>query len=119
MKIAISATGTDLSAGVDQRFGRAAFFLIYDLETDVSKFVKNTQALNSPSGAGIQAAQNVLNNAAEAILTGHCGPKAFQAFQGAGIPVYVGVSGSLQDAISDFKAGKLQTAATPDVEGHW
>ena len=53
MKIAITAQGPELSAQVDPRFGRAKYFIIYDVDSDEFEAVDNEQNLNAPQGAGI------------------------------------------------------------------
>ena len=61
MKIAISSEGTSLESPVDPRFGRAKYFALVDTDTGECSFHDNTQNLNAPQGAGIQAAQAVAN----------------------------------------------------------
>ncbi len=119
MKVAVSAGGKDMSAVVDPRFGRAAFFLMVD--TDSMEFVplENTQNAQAAQGAGIQAATLVAQHGPQAVLTGHCGPKAFQALQAAGIPVFLGVSGTVEEAVKNYRRGNYEAASAPDVSGHW
>ena len=74
MLIALTAIEESLQAEVDSRFGRAKKFMIYDIEKGTYSFIDNKQNLNSPQGAGIQSAQNVVETGAEAVITGHCGP---------------------------------------------
>lgn len=119
MKVAVSAGGKGLDALVDPRFGRAAYFVV--VETDSMEFesVSNTQNLQAVQGAGIQAATLVAQHKPQAVLTGHCGPKAFQALQAAGIPVFLGVRGTVEKAVESYKEGNYQAANVPDVSGHW
>jgi predicted Fe-Mo cluster-binding NifX family protein len=119
MKIAVSSEGQHLSSIVDQRFGRAKWFVFYDTETDEFESHKNTQAMNLPQGAGIQAARQVVDREAEVVLTGHCGPKAFQTLRAAGVKVVVEVSGTVKEAIENFTSGALKPTGAPDVPGHW
>lgn len=119
MRIAITSQGTDLNSEVDPRFGRGKWFIVYDTETDGFEAKSNDQNINLPQGAGIQAAQNVAETGAEALLTGHCGPKAFDTLSAAGIKVVVGVSGLVKDAVEKFKTGEIKATDSPDVEGHW
>jgi predicted Fe-Mo cluster-binding NifX family protein len=119
MKIAITSSGTTLDDEVDPRFGRAKYFLVYDTENDALHAVENQQNLNAAQGAGIQAGQLVAATGATALLTGNCGPKAFQVLGQAGIDVCVQVHGKVRQAIEDWKAGKLTAAAGANVEGHW
>ena len=119
MKIAISSSGTTLEDNVDPRFGRAKYFLVYDTESSTFHAVENSQNLNAAQGAGIQAGQLVAAAGATVLLTGNCGPKAFQVLGQAGIGVYVKVQGTVNQAIENWKAGKLTAADEANVEGHW
>ncbi len=119
MKIAITAEGTDLASRLDQRFGRAGKFIVYDMETSSITVADNTQNLNATQGAGIQAAQNVAGLGVRAVITGHCGPKAFKVLQAAGINIFTCDAQTVQDALDSYRAGKLAEIESPDVEGHW
>jgi len=119
MKVVVTAQGNTLQSPVDPRFGRARYFLLVDTDTGQFTVHDNTQNLNVPQGAGIQSAQTVSRLGAEAVLTGHVGPKAFATLQAAGITVYTGASGTVEEAIEQLKAGRLSGASKPDVQGHW
>jgi len=119
MKIAISSTGPGLDDPLDLRFGRAAKFLVYDLDTDAFAVVDNEQNLNAAQGAGIQAAQHVVDSGARALITGHTGPKAFRVLEAARLPVYLAEGGSVRDAIEAFRGGRLKAIVEAAVEGHW
>lgn len=118
MKIAVSATGTTLEAMVDPRFGRCQYFLYIDPETLQFEAVDNANA-TAGGGAGISTAQAIAAKGVEAILTGNCGPNAYQVLSAAGIKVVTGVAGKVKDAIQDYKAGKYQTSSRPNVSGHF
>ena len=119
MRIAVTAQGRELSSLVDPRFGRARFFVIVDTETGEFTAADNTQNLNAPQGAGIQAGRNVVELGAKAVITGHVGPKAFATLQAGGVEVYTGATGTVTDAMAQFKAGALRKSVGADVEGHW
>jgi predicted Fe-Mo cluster-binding NifX family protein len=89
------------------------------METKKHTVVNNVQNLNAAQGAGIQTAQNVVSLGARAIISGHFGPKAFQAIQMAGLDVYSATNISVEEAIRQFEIGKLIKLANPDVEPHW
>jgi predicted Fe-Mo cluster-binding NifX family protein len=118
MKIAVTATKPDLSAQVDPRFGRSPYFIIVDPETMDFEVVDNHSAM-AASGAGIQAAQLVANKGVKLILTGSCGPNAFQTFQAAGVEIIVGVSGSVKQAVQQYKSGDLNQTAQANVPPHF
>ena len=119
MKIVITSQGTEMSSQVDPRFGRAQYFLLFDTDSDeLTACVRNEQ-VNAAQGAGVQAAQNVLNLGAEAVITGNVGPKAFAALQAGGVVICIGASGTVAEALEQFKAGELKAVAEANVKGHW
>jgi len=118
MKIAITTSGNDLSAPLDPRFGRAARFIIYETEAGTFERVDNSQNLNAAQGAGIQSAQNIASTGAQAVISGHFGPKAFRVLSAAHIAIYPSTAATVQDALDLFLEGKLTAAQEADVEGH-
>jgi predicted Fe-Mo cluster-binding NifX family protein len=119
MRVAVSSMGSDLNGEVEQRFGRAPWFLLVDPETMAFEAVENSQSTNLAQGAGIQAAENVSRHKPDAVLTGNCGPKAFRVLQAAGIKVVVGVRGGIRDAVEAYARGDYQPAGEANVQGHW
>ena len=110
MKIAISATAQTLDATVEPRFGRCPYFIIVDPATLEFEAVANENA-ELGGGAGIQSAQLMAEKGVSVVLTGNCGPNAMEVFNSAGIKVVTGVTGTVSDAIQQFSAGSLKTAA--------
>jgi len=119
MKIAITVDGETLESNLDSRFGRAKRFMLYDTEKESFSLLDNAQNLNAAQGAGIQSAQNIAAAGAEALITGHTGPKAFTVLHAAEIAIYHSDVQPVKDAIAAFKKGELKKADTADVEGHW
>lgn len=119
MKVAITAKGATLDSEVDQRFGRAKYFVVVDTETDKVEVHDNEVNLNAAQGAGIQSAQTLSALGVSAVLTGHLGPNAFRTLSAAGIDGYTGASGLVQDALTALKEGKMKPVQSADVEGHW
>jgi len=117
MKICISTIGKDLAADVDPRFGRAQRYIIIDTETKAFECIDNPAAM-AGGGAGTKAAQLVIDRGVQAVLTGNIGPNAFAVLNAAGIPVYTGVSGTVQEAVDIFFVGTLQPVAAPTAEAH-
>ncbi|MDD5289112.1 MAG: NifB/NifX family molybdenum-iron cluster-binding protein [Dehalococcoidales bacterium] len=118
MKIAISAMGTNLNADIDPRFGRCQYFIITDPDTLEFETLGNSSGMAS-GGAGISTAQLIAGKGVEAVLTGNCGPNAYQVLSIAGIKVITGVSGKVKDAIQNYKSGKFQVSSQPNVAGHF
>ena len=118
MKIAVTSTGSTLDSQLDPRFGRAAYFIIVDADTLQFDAIENDNTA-APGGAGVNAAKLVADQAAEAVITGNCGPNAATTLAAAGIKLYTGARGTVKEAIESFKAGKLTAAAGPNVEPHF
>ena len=115
MKIAISSTGAELASNVDPRFGRCRYLVFCDTDTGEWEAVPNDN-INASGGAGIRTAQTVLDRGALAVITGNVGPNAMEVLTGSSIPVYTGISGTVESAISLFREGGL-TAATGATAG--
>jgi predicted Fe-Mo cluster-binding NifX family protein len=110
MKIAVTATGDSSMAAVDLRFGRAAFFLIYDTEAQSFETITNS-AIQSAHGAGVQAAQLMINRNISTVLTGRVGPNAYQILKAAGIDVRSTPLTTVADSVH-----KLFTEQLPPIE---
>jgi predicted Fe-Mo cluster-binding NifX family protein len=118
MKIAISATAPGLDAEVDPRFGRCQYFIIVDSQSMEFEALDNSNAM-AAGGAGISTAQMIASKAVEVVLTGNCGPNAYQTLSAAGIQVITCVSGRIKDAVEAYNAGKLQSSTQPNVGSHY
>ena len=118
MKIAVSAMGTTLDTEIDPRFGRCQYFIIVDPDTMEFEALENSGAM-AGGGAGISTAQTIAGKSIEAVLTGNCGPNAYQVLSAAGVKVVTDVSGKVGDAIQSYKSGKLKASSQPNVAGHF
>lgn len=119
MKIAVTTAGNSLDDALESRFGRAPRFLLADTETGTFKLIDNARNLNATQGAGIQAAMTAADAGAEAVITGHCGPKAFRVLSEAGIRVFHTGASTVREALELHRRGELKAAEAADVEGHW
>jgi predicted Fe-Mo cluster-binding NifX family protein len=119
MKIAITSVDGTMEGMVDERFGRARTFVIYDIDTGNSEAAGNAQQMNLSQGAGIQTAQNVVNLGAKVVISGHVGPKAFGVLQAGGVEVFTASTMTAADALNRYRAGSLPKLAGADVQGHW
>lgn len=75
MRICITSQGKEPTAFADDRFGRCQYFMIYDSETREYVAVTNPGP-SSEHGAGIAAAQAVLEKKIDVLITGSLGPNA-------------------------------------------
>ena len=116
-KICITAQGPTLEAPVDPRFGRCANFIFVDPTTLKFEALANPGAM-AGGGAGIQAAQFVVDHQAQVVLTGHVGPNAYHALNSGGVEIYTGISGSVHDAIKQYQNQKLVKASSSTAPAH-
>ncbi len=117
MKVAVSASGKDLGAPIDPRFGRCAYFILVETE-DMSFEVFDNENIALGGGAGIQSAQFVASKGADAVITGNCGPNAVRTLNAAGTKIIVGQSGTVREAIERYKKGLLGTTNEANVADH-
>ncbi|MCM8813754.1 MAG: NifB/NifX family molybdenum-iron cluster-binding protein [Candidatus Omnitrophica bacterium] len=114
MKLCITCVGKTLDSSVDPRFGRCGNFIFFDTDTGVFTAVENGNA-QFPGGAGIQSAQAVIAQGAKAVFTGNIGPNAHRVLSAGGIEVFIGVAGTVQEAIEGYKNGRYTAAERPSV----
>lgn len=117
MKIAITAQNPSPESQVDPRFGRAAWIMIYDQGNKSWESIDNSTGINASHGAGIQAAQKVVDHQAVALVTGAIGPKAFKSLTAAAVKIFHGANGTVENALSAYLEGKLSETSTNDATG--
>ena len=118
MKICVTAKAESLDAQIEARFGRCSFFVIVNTETMNYKAVSNTAA-NAMGGAGIQAAQTLVDKDVSVVLTGNIGPNAYRVLSAAGIRMVTGVTGTVKNAVKQYQKGTLPETTSPTVSGHF
>ena len=119
MKIAVCAKENNSDTTIDSRFGRAAFFAVYDSNTKEINFIPNTQNMQAAQGAGIQAAQTVVDSDATVLLANNIGPKAMKVFKLESVQVYkVSSDTKLMDAITQYTEGKAELLEDANAESH-
>ena len=104
MKIAIPVNEDKETVCIS--FGRTPLFLLVNTETGVKEYIDNSAAA-SQGGAGIKAAQILVDHEIEALLTPRCGENAAAVFQAADVSLYKTVGDSVEENLAAFKAGKL------------
>jgi len=74
MKVAITSTGNNMESKLDQRFGRCAFFTVFDTETKGLEFIPNPNK-DALEGAGPASVQLVASRNVGKIISGEFGIK--------------------------------------------
>jgi len=52
------------------------------------------------------------------VIIGHCGPNAMQTLSAAGVKLYIGQAGNLQDILDKFKNGQLTPTTVVNASAH-
>lgn len=118
--VAISANGRDLDAGVEPRFGRARFFILVDPVTQQWEPVDNLANLSSLQNVGILTAKNLTKKwVVQTVVTGNCGPRAFEELTAAGVKVFLNAQGTVHQALVKWRRGELEQASGPNVKVLW
>ena len=107
MLIAITALENSLQSEIDPRFGRAAYYMIVNTETDEITVHNNSDGINASNGAGTGAVQTLSEYGVEALYTGRVGPKAAEVLNQAKIPYYENITGTVQSVLDQLKGGKV------------
>lgn len=109
MILFISALGNTLNDMPSARFGRCPWFIRYDTESDQWQALENS-AVSQGHGAGVAAAQLLIDNGCQVAISGRFGPNAHQALFSAGIDLRIFKDENIQvkNLIQDWKLDKLQ-----------
>ena len=106
MKIAIPVQEKSMETNVSESFGRSTYFLIYDVDSKESKFIDN-EAMNSQGGAGIKAAQTIVDSNVNILIVPQCGENAAEVLNAANIKLYKTINNSIEENINAFKNNEL------------
>jgi predicted Fe-Mo cluster-binding NifX family protein len=120
MKIVITSIAPDIDAQVDPRFGRGAYFLVVDSDTREWQAEPNP-AVNTSGGAGVQAAQIVVQHGAQVAISGDFGPNAYEALAAAGVQMFLAPANqslTVSDVLTRYQGGELKPVTGPTGPGH-
>ena len=106
MKIAMPVDEKTMDSNLCVSFGRTPYFLLYDTETKESVFIDNSAA-TSQGGAGIKAAQTVVDSQVGALITPRCGENAAKVIHAANLKIYKTINSSIRDNIAAYEEEKL------------
>ncbi len=103
MKIALPLDEDRLS--VCPVLARAPYFLF---STDGEESIEENPAAQAQGGAGMQAAQFLVDRGVTALITPRCGENAAEVFKAAGIEIYKSASKAAEEDLAAYKEGKLE-----------
>jgi predicted Fe-Mo cluster-binding NifX family protein len=113
--IAISAATKSLDATVEQLFGRSRFFILADPDTMEWEALDNMPSLSAQEMIGPATARNLMRQRVDTVITGKCGPKAFEELTSAGVKVILDTKGTVREALERLKRGDFKPAVGPNV----
>jgi predicted Fe-Mo cluster-binding NifX family protein len=106
----ITAKEDSIDSLVDERFGRAPWLIKYDTDSLQWEAHKNPGFTQS-GGAGVAAAQFVIDNNVNSVISGDFGPHAANAFRAANISMHKFIDGgsTVKKVVDNFQSGKSVT----------
>lgn len=106
MRIMIPVNEKKSGSEVCPSFGRAPFYMLFDVSTREALYLDNPAA-SASGGAGIKAAQFVADQKVDVLLTPRCGENAGEVLKAAEIGLYKTIAGSAEVNVAAFEAGSL------------
>jgi predicted Fe-Mo cluster-binding NifX family protein len=98
-----------LEAPIAEHFGRAPFFVVVDLDEKGKVASVKTEANTGEHQGGTgHPHENLLALKPNVILACGMGPGGLASFQNAGVNVLKATAKTVQEAVTQFKAGKLE-----------
>lgn len=109
MKIMVSSFSETPNAQANPRFGRADWLILFNTENKTEKSFPNPASSQS-GGAGVAAAQFVVDQKADVVISGHFGPNAASVLSTAGIKMilFSDEQQTCQQLVSAFQQGELE-----------
>ena len=102
MKVAIAVEGNQVS----EHFGRCRGFLLVTIEDEE---IKSRDLVEAPPHEQGALPKLLADNGVDCLIAGGMGRRAQQFLAEAGIEVYGGVEGSIEDALSNFLLKSLES----------
>jgi len=106
MIIAITSDGSNLDSNLSEKFTRAPFIIFYNKEEETSEAIRNPYSALF-GGAGIQTAQLIFENNANAVIACDIGLNAFRLLRSANVEVYPCSKLKVREVIREFELGRL------------
>lgn len=116
MIITLPVTSKDTQTSLYHSFGRAPYFMMFNTETEEATYIENT-AMSQHGGAGISAAQKVVDQGSNVVLVPRCGQNALDVLRGANIEIYEAASGQAMTLIKAYQSHELSPLTSAN-KGH-
>lgn len=86
---------------------------------DMSFEVFDNKNFDLDQGAGVQSAQFLISKGAKVAISGNVGPNAMSALSKGGVEVLIRHTGTIAEAVEDYRKGKLKSVTTASVREHY
>lgn len=113
MKIFIPVTTNETNSIINTTLGRCPYFLCIDSDTQKRTYIENS-AKDAKGGAGIKAAQLMLDNEIDVLITPRSGTNALDVLTDAKIQILESQGSDISFNLNLYFEGRL----TPITEGH-
>jgi predicted Fe-Mo cluster-binding NifX family protein len=100
MKIAIASEGKDKTGIVDERAGRAPYYLVFNGEKQLIETINNPFSMGS-GGAGFAVAKMLADKEVNIIVAGKFGEKMTAAMEDRGVEAHE-FAGSIEETLNKF-----------------
>ncbi len=107
MIIALPTSTSGEKSFISENFGRCNFFYIYDTETEIGKVYTNIYK-DGQHGVGLKAAEFVLNQNADVLITPRVGEKSLEVFKTTNIKIYECTNEIVKNNIASFLNNELK-----------
>ena len=106
MNISIPMDIKNIKETICKSFGRAPYYLIYNIKNHEYEFIDNP-AIRSIGGAGVKAAQSIVDSGAKVLLVLRCGINAAEVIRGSGLEIYKAKEVSAIENVNMYINGQL------------
>jgi predicted Fe-Mo cluster-binding NifX family protein len=115
MILIITSKQKQIDSPVEERFGRSEWFIQIDTETKQWEVFANP-GINRSGGAGVAAAQFIIDQQASAVISGSFGPNAESALRAANIAMYVFPNPNItvEEALDSYQQDNLALMGAGD-----
>jgi predicted Fe-Mo cluster-binding NifX family protein len=117
MIIAVSSSDGLVDSPFSPRFGRCAYFVLFDTSSNSWNTIENP-ARNAQGGAGTRVVQFLNDLNVEVLVSGRYGPNAFSAIKASGIAAYLADSGTPTELVDMVQAEGLSRLESPSGRGY-
>lgn len=117
-KVALPAKGDGLNAQISEHFGRAPYFIVYDVNRKVFWTIPNP-FVNEAHAVGLRVGTMLVKKRVGVIVCKNIGPEPIKKFNDSKIEVYIGAEGTVADGIKQYKSNQLILTTKANVPTHY